>query len=293
MLRLDLIDPEISGNKWFKLKYNLEQARLQGINTILTFGGAFSNHIAATAATCKRFGLQSVGVIRGEESTNPTLIEAKKNGMKLHFVSREQYTRKEEVDFQAQLQMRFGDCLIIPEGGSNSEGMKGCMEILPPNLDYDYIFCACGTGATYSGLFRAKASKSKLIGISVLKGENKMPQEVERLLHSFGTGTAVKIYGNEVLQKEIIQEDCILNSYAFKGYARYEAQLVDLKKEFESIYKIPLDYVYTNKLMFGVFDLVKQKKLPSGSKLLIIHSGGLQGNKGFEELYDLRGQKSK
>lgn len=289
ILRLDLIDKEISGNKWFKLKRNLERAKSENFETIITFGGSFSNHIAATAAACKRYNLKCIGIIRGEqkEESNPTLNQAKKNGMLLHFVNREFYAHKNENSFKGYLENNFGKHYLIPEGGNNAEGILGSGEILKPDWHYDYIFCACGTGTTYAGLKAAKQNSQKIIGISVLKGENKLSAEIEKLLHSIFPEEKIKIDGNEILEKHFVEEDCIVNSYAFKGYAKLDSFLLAFKKEFESLYKIPLDHVYTTKLLFAVFDLIQKNKLKPKAKALVIHSGGLQGNRGFEERYHL------
>lgn len=289
VLRLDLLHNEISGNKWFKLKCNLEKARSQDFETILTFGGAFSNHIAATASACRDLNFKSIGIIRGDENEelNPTLKRARENGMQLHFVSREFYAQREEAVFQKYIAENMGKCYVIPEGGNNREGLSGCREILNAHWQYDYIFCACGTGTTYAGLFTSKKENSILIGVSVLKGEHKLPSDVKRLLKSSSVHIHNDISGNGVLEKEIIDENCIINSYAFKGYARYDQHLVEFKKAFESEYKFELDHVYTVKLFYAVLDLLKRKKLRENSKILIVHSGGLQGNTGFEERYHL------
>jgi len=289
VLRLDLIHKEISGNKWFKLKRNLAKARIENHDTVITFGGAFSNHIAATASACKQYGLNSVGIVRGEEkdSSNFTLSEAEKNGMRLEFVSRELYREKNNESFQKHLQEKFGRHYLIPEGGNNEEGVLGCTEIIRPDWNYDYIFCACGTATTYAGIVAGKKESQKIIGISVLKGENKLPEEAEIILSAISKNEIIGIGGNEVLEKEFVDEDCILNTYAFKGYAKMDLELIDFKNEFEAQYKIPLDHIYTTKLFYGVFDLISNNKLRSRSKILAIHSGGLQGNKGFEDLYQL------
>lgn len=260
MLRLDLIHPQISGNKWFKLKYNLEEAKKQGIDTILTFGGAFSNHIHATAVACQQFGFKSIGVIRGEKESesNSTLSEAKKYGMELYFVSREDYKRKSEEDFISELKNKFGSFYLIPEGGDNLLGEKGCEEILPKENNFDFIFCACGTGTTFKGIQKSLKPNQKLIGISVLKGEG--------LLNS---------------------NPNIIDDYHFGGYAKHTQQLLNFKYKFESENEIPLDYVYTAKLFFAVQDLISKNKIAANSKVLIIHSGGLQGNAGYEERYRL------
>jgi 1-aminocyclopropane-1-carboxylate deaminase len=251
VLRLDLIHPEVSGNKWFKLKYNLEEAKQRKLNTILTFGGAFSNHIAATAAACKLFGFKSIGIIRGEESAsaNPTLQKAKENGMELHFVAREDYKRKEGSEFIEKLKSKFGDFYLIPEGGDNELGIKGCTEILNGEMNYDQIFCAVGTGTTCKGISRSLKQGQKLIGVNILKGSE--------------------------------EQEGIINDYHFGGYAKHTQELLEFKSNFEKEFNIPLDYIYTSKLFFAVFDSVIKNRIPGGDSVLIIHSGGLQGNEGY------------
>ncbi len=260
VLRLDLIHPQISGNKWFKLKYNLEEAKKQGLDAILTFGGAFSNHIHATAIACKEFGFKSIGVIRGEKESenNFTLSEAKQNGMQLHFVSRDEYRQKESKAFLEQLTKQFGKFYLIPEGGNNILGEKGCEEILPLENDSDIIFCACGTGTTFNGIKKSLKPNQKLIGISVLKGIGEMTANPE-----------------------------ILSEYHFGGYAKHADELLEFKNKFVKQNNIPLDYVYTAKLFFAVVDLISKNKIQAGKKVLIIHSGGLQGNAGYEQRYRL------
>lgn len=265
VLRLDLIHPQISGNKWFKLKYNLVEAKKQGLDTILTFGGAFSNHIHATAIACQQLGFKSIGVIRGEKGSesNSTLSEARNNEMQLHFVSREDYKRKTESDFISELKTKFGNFYLIPEGGDNLLGEKGCEEILPKENDFDVVFCACGTGTTFNGIRNSLKPDQKLMGISVLKGE------------PFGK---LRI---TAMDSEII------SGYHFGGYAKHTEELLEFKNTFEGENNIPLDYVYTAKLFYAVNDLISKNKIPAGKKILVIHSGGLQGNKGYEERYRL------
>lgn len=290
ILRLDLIDPEISGNKWFKLKRNLEKAISENKKMIITHGGAFSNHIAATAAVCKMYNLNCVGVIRGEEvdELNSTLTRAKENGMTLYFVSRETYAKKNTEEFKNHLYEKFGEHYLIPEGGNNEAGVKGCFEILRKEWNYDYVFCACGTATTYAGILASKKENQHIIGISVLKGENKLPSDVQSLLQKTVPNTTAIISDNQALQKEILEEDCILNSYAFNGYAKFNPRLADFKNNFENTYGIILDHIYTTKLVYGVFDLIMQKKLRPKASVLVIHSGGLQGNSAFEKRYHLR-----
>lgn len=263
VLRLDLLHPEISGNKWFKLKYNLEQATKENKNTIITFGGAFSNHIAATAVACKLAGLKSIGIIRGEEtsSNNPTLSLAKENGMELLLVSRDEYSQKVDGAYLQRLRYMYPEAFVIPEGGDNKLGQKGCEEILRQETgDYSTIFCAYGTGTTFKGLAKSLTPSQYITAVNVLKYEANAHEPQTQ----------------------------ILNNYHFGGYAKHTIELLDFKLWFENSYSMPLDYVYTCKLFFAAFDLMKHQKLDKQKAILIIHSGGLQGNKGYEERYNLK-----
>ncbi len=263
VLRLDKIHSEVSGNKWFKLKYNLEEANHLRKNLIITFGGAFSNHITATAVACHLFNLKSLGIIRGEESAknNSTLSVAQKHGMQLVFETREQYKQKHTDDYFLKLQTEYPNAYIIPEGGNNSLGVKGCAEILSPQTTtFDYIFCACGTGATLKGLSNSLAVTQKLFGINVLK------------------------YNNDL----ILPQTEILNSYHFGGYAKHNLELIEFKIWFESKFQFELDYVYTAKAFYAAFDLLKKNVLCTTDKILLIHTGGLQGNRSYEQRYNLK-----
>lgn len=263
MLRLDLLHPNISGNKWYKLKHNLTEARSQGKKTILTFGGAYSNHIAATAAACNQQGFQSIGIIRGdsEASNNHTLAQVRALGMQLEFISRSDYRGKTDPMFLSKLGQRFPEAYIIPEGGDNLLGEKGCGEILNSATDaFTTIFCAYGTGTTFRGIAASLGAHQSLTGVNVLKYE------------ADGQHDSCKV----------------LNSYHFGGYARHTPELLTFKTWFENRFAIPLDYVYTAKLCYAVFDLIKQGKIRSHERVLIVHSGGLQGNAGYEARYNLK-----
>jgi len=264
VLRLDLIHPQISGNKWFKLKYNLEEAKRLGHDTILTFGGAFSNHIHATAVACKQAGMKCIGVIRGEPSSrgNYTLSDAAANGMQLFFVSREDYNKKQDAGFIKSLSERFGKFYLVPEGGDNALGAKGCEEILPEENDFDLILCACGTGTTFKGINNSLKENQRIIGISVLKGDGNL-----NALNNVNT------------------------NYHFGGYAKHTQELLEFKNKFEEETQIPVDYVYTAKLFYAAYDLIKTNQI-SGNKILIIHSGGLQGNRGYEDRYALNPKRN-
>lgn len=262
VLRLDLIDPEISGNKWFKLKHNLIEAQHQRKTSIMTFGGAFSNHIAATAKASFLEGIKCIGLIRGESDAidNPTLSRAKELGMKFIFLSREDYKRRNEEYFLKSLQEKYPESFIIPEGGNNQLGELGCTEILSKETDkYNKLFCAIGTGCTFNGIAKTIKSHQTLTGINVLKYEAK---------------------------SNIARAD-INNQYHFGGYAKHDQALIDFKKWFEKKYEIELDYIYTAKLFFAVFNMIEKKQISAQDKCLIIHSGGLQGNAGYEKRYNL------
>lgn len=269
--RLDLIHPKVSGNKFFKLKYNLEKAKSTGQNTILTFGGAFSNHIAAVAFAAKEEGLNSIGVIRGEEilPLNNTLKIAQSNGMHLHFISRELYRNKTETLFLKDLKSKFGDFLMIPEGGTNELAIEGTVEILEEkDKEYSHIIASIGTGGTYAGLAKSILNHQTLIGMSSLKG-NFIHQEIEDLLNT-----------HQIIPKGKTQ---IMDNFHFGGYAKYKQELIDFIWRFYDDFGIILDPIYTGKLVFGIWDMISNNQFPEGSSILVIHSGGLQGNTGFTE----------
>lgn len=287
VLRLDLIDPLVSGNKWFKLKHNLTKAVHNNYKTILTFGGPHSNHIAAMASACQSLKLNSIAIVRGHASDafSPTLKQAQNNGMVLHFISRQDYHNKTEPSFLQELKKQFGEFYLVPEGGNNDEGIKGCMEILNPNWNYDYVFCACGTGATFAGLLASANPQQKVIGINVLKGENSMPQEIQKNLKKIFPDKNYFIQGNESLENNFLKGNAIINTFAFSGYAKFNQNLVDFKTRFEKENAIPLDYVYTNKLFYAIEEMMISEKIKSKAKVLAIHSGGLQGNVAFEQRF--------
>jgi len=255
VLRLDLLHPQLSGNKWFKLKYNLLAAQRENKNTILTFGGAYSNHIAATAYACKMLGLKFIGIIRGEAPHvwGHTLLQAKSDGMELHFLPREQYDKKESQSFITSVKERFGNIFMIPEGGNNALGIKGAAEILssvPPGFpSFTHICCAVGTGTTLAGLVSAVNDNQVVMGFPVLKNEVRLPSPCR-----------------------------IITGYHFGGYARSSPALFTFMNKFYEDFNIPLDFVYTGKMVYGVMDLISKNYFPAGSNLLVIHSGGLQGN---------------
>lgn len=264
--REDEIHPFVSGNKYRKLKYNLLEAKKKGFKTLLTFGGAFSNHIAAVASAGNLLGFKTIGVIRGDELEdkvfdNETLSFAKQNGMQFKFVSRGDYRGKTSVVFLTKLREEFHDFYLIPEGGTNALAIKGCEEILTEaDGIFDYICCAVGTGGTISGLINGSKPSQQVLGFPSLKGDF-LQQDISK----FVTNTNWDV----------------ITDYHFGGYAKINEALVAFINQFKSINSIPLDPVYTGKMMFGVFDLINKDYFKKGSKILAIHTGGLQGIKGM------------
>ena len=264
--REDLIHPFVSGNKFRKLKYNLLQAKVENQNTLLTFGGAFSNHIAAVAFAGKENGFKTVGIIRGEElinqvAENPTLQFAQDCGMHLEFVTREAYRQKTEVEFLENLKTKLGNFYHIPEGGTNELAIKGCGEILTlEDSQFDYIGCAVGTGGTISGIINSATPHQKILGFPALKGDF-----LQNEIRIFTPKTNWEI----------------LTNYHFGGYGKVTPSLIDFINNFYTQTKIPLDPIYTSKMVFGVMDLIEKKYFPENSKILLIHTGGIQGVKGM------------
>ena len=267
--REDLLHPEVSGNKFRKLKYSVLKASELEKNCLLTFGGAHSNHIAATAAAGKLEGISTIGFIRGDElefhkeKWSPTLKYADSCGMKLKFISREQYRDKESEAFLNQLQSQFPDAMIIPEGGTSELAIKGCEEILSEaDREYDYICTSVGTGGTMTGLINASSSHQNILGFSALKSKH-LSEEIKRMT----TNTNWSIN----------------TDYHFGGYAKTSAELIQFMNDFFRKSRIKLDPVYTGKLLFGIFELAQKNYFPKGSKILAIHTGGLQGIEGMNE----------
>lgn len=265
--RDDLIHPIVSGNKWRKLHLNIQAFQNSNKKAIVTFGGSFSNHIAATAFACKHFNIPVIGIIRGEkpEQLSPTLQEAETNGMRLIFVSRENYKNK-NLDFLDNL----NDYYLIPEGGANELGVKGCEEIMIELSDFsfDFVCLPCGTATTISGIVHQLKDKQKAIGFPALKGDF-MKNELQSLYF--------KTY-KEQPKKSNFE---MINSYHFGGYAKINQGLKNFAASFFQQQQMELDLVYTAKMFYGFYDLVKNNFFPKGSKIVLIHTGGLQGNRGF------------
>lgn len=270
--REDLLHPHISGNKWRKLKYNLQEAKALGKETIATFGGAYSNHIAATAAAGAEFGFKTIGIIRGEAHLplNPTLQFATEQGMELHYISRELYRHKNEPDFLAELTDKLNQPYLVPEGGTNQLAVKGCTEILDDiDVDYDVICCASGTGGTIAGLIAGLAGEKQVLGFPALKGGDFLKDEIAQLVYSYS--------GENYSNWQLITE------YHFGGYARVKPELLEFMHRFQEQHHIPLEPVYTGKMFFGLFDLISKGYFSKGFRIIAIHTGGLQGNAGFKE----------
>ncbi|HEY2725628.1 MAG TPA: pyridoxal-phosphate dependent enzyme [Parafilimonas sp.] len=261
ILRLDKIHPVVSGNKWFKLKYYLQQARENNLTLIATFGGAFSNHILATAYACNKQNIKCIGYIRGEKPKyfSETLSDAQALNMQLEFLSRTDYANKEMIINSNT------SAFIIPEGGYGETGAKGAAEILQlvPNISmYNYIVCAVGTGTMLAGIANASLPHQQCIGISVMKNNISLQNEVLMLVKS-----------------EVTNRIKIFHDYHFGGYAKHTKPLIDFMNTMWSNYNLPLDFVYTAKALYAVYHLAKNKYFISGSNILFIHSGGLQGNR--------------
>lgn len=266
--REDLIHPFVSGNKFRKLKYNLLQAKKEDFKTLLTFGGAFSNHIAAVAFAGKENGFKTIGIIRGDElkskiSENPTLSFAHNCGMQLEFISREEYRLKNESLFLAKLKQQFGEFYIIPEGGTNALAIIGCQEILTPeDAEFDYICCSIGTGGTISGIINSALPHQKVLGFPALKGDF-LKEEI----------------CNFVKNKNWE----LITDYHFGGYGKVNEALIQFINKFYIENQIPLDPIYTGKMVFGVIDLIQNNYFPADSKILLIHTGGIQGIQGMNK----------
>lgn len=261
--RDDLLHPLVSGNKWRKLKYNLLVAQAQGHHTLLTFGGAYSNHLYATAAAGQVFGFSTIGVVRGEELANAplnsTLTFCRSCGMRLHFVSRADYRHKENPAFVASLIDRFGPCFVIPEGGTNELAIRGTAELMPEIIDQlgrtpDYVCCSVGTGGTVMGLAETAPPETIVLGFPALKAADfKLPKPANCRLET---------------------------AYHFSGYAKTTPELLNFIRSFEQKNSVLIEQVYTGKMLFGIYDLARRGLFPDGATVVAVHTGGLQGRSG-------------
>ena len=293
--RDDLNHPTVQGNKWHKLKNNLLQAKNQGKNTIITFGGAYSNHIAASAAAAKAEGFQSIGIIRGDELENQpekwsdTLKTAFDNGMQFHFVSRQVYRQKEDAIFLSSLQNQYPSAFIIPEGGTNEYAVLGFKDLIndlnEQCPEWTQMYCAVGTGGTLAGLIHFSqisqtennslnsVSLKKIIGVPVLKQGEYLAPQIQKLLQQ------VKYIQDEKSHSKINSNWKLLTQYHDGGYAKQSIEGKDFQQSFEQEFSILLDSVYTSKMVYAFYDQLKTGKIPKGSNIILLHTGGLQGRK--------------
>lgn len=266
ILRLDKIHPIVSGNKLFKLHYFLEQALTVAHQPVLTFGGAYSNHLLATAYACRILQLRSIGIVRGEQPQHPsfTLQECAKHGMKIKFVPRKIYDYKEDEQFISRLKKELGDCTIIPEGGYHPLGAKGAA-LIPTLMDkhsYTHIYTATGTATTLAGLLMSTQKGQTITSVNILKG---MTDIKDRLRYLCGPQVP-------------LQQLTIVNDYHFGGYAKKNATLIQFMNQCWQKFCLPLDFVYTAKMLYALTEHIKNDHFPIGSSILCIHTGGLQGN---------------
>ncbi|MDG2280765.1 MAG: pyridoxal-phosphate dependent enzyme [Flavicella sp.] len=272
--REDALHPVISGNKYRKLFYKIAFAKKKGYSKLWTFGGAFSNHILATAGAGFEFGFKTVGIIRGEELgvdiektllNNETLRRAKDYGMQFEFISRSDYKEKSSQSFLLTLKQKYPNAYILPEGGTNDKAIQGCEEILNDHTeDFEFICCAVGTGGTISGIINSSSKHQQVLGFPALKGD---------FLEN-------EIKGNKVNKNnwEIIPD------YHFGGYAKINEELITFNNNFFNTSGVLLDPVYTGKMFYGIVDMVNKDKFAKGTKILAIHTGGLQGILGMNSV---------
>jgi 1-aminocyclopropane-1-carboxylate deaminase len=267
LLRLDLLHPIVSGNKFYKLRHYIEFALAKGVSTVASFGGPYSNHIVALAYTAKEAGLKSIGYIRtnADEPMTPSLKEAKAYGMELVYSGRTDFQSKKEAILQSS--EANTDCYFIDEGGYGIVGAKGAATILTENntTQYDYIICAVGTGTMLAGIINAADPRQKIIGIPVLKNEGSIESEINALLEDKN------------------RPYTLLHQFHQGGYAKTNPMMLDFMNRLWDAEKIPTDVVYTSKLLFGVGQLIKENYFEKNATILVIHSGGLQGNRSLPE----------
>lgn len=268
--RDDLIDEEVSGNKLYKLRNNIKSFLEDDYDAIVTFGGAFSNHIAATASLCNKLNIPCVGIVRGEKTDplNATLARAKHQGMKLQFVSRELYRKKDDPHFIGQLDLGLSNPLVIPEGGANLQGIQGASEILDGVPIFDFIVCAVGTGTTAIGLPLSLKEGQMVLAIPIHKHE----KVIEETLEHFA-------------DLEKVSHRITVQSCHFGGYAKHTPELIEFIRAFKQEFGIMLDPIYTGKAMYKTHELIESGYFPKGSRILFVHTGGIQGIEGFESRF--------
>ena len=267
--RIDLIHPHISGNKWYKLKYNMLKVKEDNFDSLLTFGGAYSNHLVATSFAARENNISSIGVVRGEPilPLNTSLSIAKKNGMKFRYIDRSAYRSKYDSILIDSLREEFGNFYLLPEGGKNKLALRGVEEIIEKKDDYDYICCPVGTGCTISGIINTSLISQKVLGFPAINSSELLRQDIALLSNKHNWR--------------------LIKDYVFGGYAKINNDLINFIYNFYDTHNIILDGVYTAKMLFGIIDLVKKDYFPSNSLILAIHTGGVQGNKGLNDRYNL------
>lgn len=282
--RLDLVDPFIQGNKWFKLKFNLIEALNQGAKHVVSFGGAYSNHLHALAAASHRLGLKSTAVLRGELITplNPTLKDCEAWGMSFFPVSRVQYRNKTSPAFIQSLHEQFGDIYLIPEGGSNLLALKGMSEVADDILSRvegcDALCCAVGSGGTLAGLAVGANPSIRCIGYSAIKGGSYIEKDIKALIHQYSTNES---YNNRQGYAVDDEHLTLIHDYHFGGFAKVKPELVSFMAWFERSFDIPLEQVYTAKMFYGIFDQIQSGYFKPGQRIVALHTGGLQGRRGL------------
>lgn len=275
--RDDLIHPEISGNKFRKLKYNLIKASDAGANTLLTFGGPYSNHIAAVAVAADNYGFESIGIIRGEnfKTKSHTILEAEKLGMKMIYVPISEFDQRYNYNYHDQIKLEFPLVHIINEGGANYEGLMGTMEVMKEvEKEYDYVCCACGTGTTAAGILISKPAKTKLLVFGVFKSNEGISSMISERINL--------LYNDPQIVNETMKDLQVVDATPGLGYAKVNDELKNFAIEFYKQTRIPLDLIYTAKMMKGLHRLIQEGFFKKGDSVLVYHSGGLQGNKGFD-----------
>jgi len=274
--RDDLVNPDLPGNKARKLKYNLLAARAQGHARLLTFGGAYSNHLAAVAAAGRLYGFGTIGLVRGEEhlSLNPTLARCCADGMRLHYLDRATYRRRNEPEFLAEIQAQFGPAYLLPEGGTNALALRGVAELvgeLRQHTDFDAVAVAVGTGGTLAGLALGLAEAghpARAVGVAALKGADFLRADIDALTQAAASRTLTNY--------------ALHTGYCFGGYAKLPPELRAFIGRFEADFGVLLDPIYTGKLLAGVLDLIEKDHFAPGSTVVAVHTGGLQAWAGFQ-----------
>lgn len=272
--RDDLIDDLVSGNKWRKLKYSLLEAKRRKNQAILTFGGAFSNHLVATAKAGHFAQIQTIGLVRGEElnpASNKTLKTCADYGMQLKFIPREEYALRNDKMYWEQLHEDFENTFIVPEGGANYHGLIGCQEIWSElaGHDFTHVYVAAGTGTTAAGLLAGLPNTTELTAVSALKGDFMRKNIQNLLMYSFF---------DEELVEDRMQRLTVLDDELFGGYAKVTPTLIEFMERIKNSFDLPLDKVYTAKAFYRLMQHIQEGELSPGDQVLFIHTGGLQGN---------------